>query len=60
MSYVRTLKTKYQKDELKKIQTHMTTEEKRANEIAQLKEASSWLTSLPLAEEKFVLNKNIL
>ena len=35
----------------------MTTEEKRANEIAQLKGASSWLTSLPLAEEKFVLNK---
>ena len=35
----------------------MTTEEKRANEIAQLKGASSWLTSLPLAEEMFVLNK---
>ena len=34
-----------------------TTEEKRANEMVQLKGASSWLTSLPLAEEKFALNK---
>ena len=50
-------RTKYQQDQLKKIQTHMTTVEKRANEIAQLKGSSSWLTSLPLAEEKFVLNK---
>ena len=38
----------------------MTTEEKRATEIAQLKGASSRLTSLPLAEEKFVLNKREL
>ena len=50
-------RAKYQQVQLKKIKTHMTTEENRANEIAQLKGASSWLTSLPLAEEKFVLNK---
>ena len=50
-------RAKYQQDQLKKIQTHMTTDEKRANEMAQLKGASSLLTSLPLAEETFVLNK---
>ena len=35
----------------------MTEDEKKANELAQAKGASNWLTALPLQSEKFVLNK---
>ena len=35
----------------------MTNDERRANELSQLMGASSWLTSLPLEFEQYVLNK---
>ena len=35
----------------------MTLMQKRANDLAQMKGASAWLTSLPLKDEGFVLNK---
>ena len=35
----------------------MNGDQKRANEIAQMKGASNWLTSLPIREENYVLNK---
>ena len=35
----------------------MNEEKKRANDLAQLKGASAWLTSLPIKDEGFVLNK---
>ena len=46
----------YQQD-LENIRRNMSKEELRANDLAQLKGGSSWLTSLPLKEEGFVLNK---
>lgn len=39
------------------LRTQMTREQLRANDVAQMKGASAWLTSLPLEEENFVLNK---
>ena len=42
---------------LDSLRTKMNDEMKRANDLAQMKGASSWLTSLPLREEGFVLNK---
>ena len=35
----------------------MNGDQKRANDIAQMKGASNWLTSLPIREENYVLNK---
>ena len=35
----------------------MTEEQIRANDIAQLKGSSIWLTALPLVEEGYVLSK---
>ena len=39
------------------LQERMNGDQKRANEIAQMKGASNWLTSLPIREENYVLNK---
>ena len=45
------------KEILETLRTNMTKKQLRANDIAQMKGASAWLTSLPLKEEDFVLNK---
>ena len=42
---------------LKDLRKNMSKEEIRANDIAQMKGASAWLTALPLQGEGFVLNK---
>ena len=42
---------------LKELRSKMSKEQVRANDLAQLKGASSWLTSLPLKSEGYVLNK---
>ena len=44
-------------NKLESLRTQMSKAQLRANDIAQLKGASAWLTSLPLEEENFVLNK---
>ena len=49
-------KTHIEKEILNDLRTRMTKEQMRGNDVAQLKGASAWLTSLPL-EEGFVLNK---
>ena len=46
-----------QKHVLDEIRSKMSIEQKLANDISQLKGSSSWLTSLPLAQEGYVLNK---
>ena len=40
-----------------KIRINMSTEEKRANDLAQMKGASCWLNALPLKSENYTLNK---
>ena len=41
---------------LAELQERMNGDQKRANEIAQMKGASNWLTSLPIREENYVHN----
>ena len=45
------------KEKLDSLRASMTDEQKPANDLAQMKGASAWLTSLPLKEEGFSLNK---
>lgn len=45
------------KEKLTTLRTSMTNAQRRANELAQMKGASAWLTSLPLKDEGFSLNK---
>ena len=47
----------YEKKELEKIRKQMSKEELRANDISQMKGGSSWLTTLPLQDEEYTLNK---
>ena len=47
----------YQQAILTDIRSRMTPEQIRGNDLAQMKGASAWLTSLPLKEEGYVLNK---
>ena len=42
---------------LRELRSKMSQEQIRANDLAQLKGASAWLTSLPLKSEGYVLNK---
>ncbi len=56
-SSLKAAKTKLHKDTLQDLRSRMTKEQIRANDIAQLKGASAWLTALPLKDEGFVLNK---
>eukprot|EP00794_Sanderia_malayensis_P014696 gene14696-biopygen11793 len=42
---------------LNQLRERMTKEQLRANDLACMKGASSWLTTLPLSSENFVLNK---
>ena len=45
------------KKKLEDLRKNMSKEQLRANDVAQMKGASAWLTSLPLRDEGFVLNK---
>ena len=56
-SSLKAAKMKRNKEILQDLRSRMTKEQIRGNDIAQLKGASSWLTSLPLKNEGFVLNK---
>ena len=47
----------YQENLLTSLREKMSKEQLRGNDIAQMKGASSWLTSLPLQHEGYVLNK---
>ena len=50
-------KIQRQNELLEVLREKMTQQQIRMNDIAQMKGASAWLTSLPLKEEGFVLNK---
>ena len=54
---IRNAREQTHKDKLEALRTNMSREQLRANDLAQLKGASAWLTSLPLKDEGFVLNK---
>jgi hypothetical protein len=45
------------REQLQELRQRMTEEQIRANDIAQLKGSSIWLTALPLVEEGYVLSK---
>ena len=45
------------KEKLDTLRINMSREQIRANDLAQMKGASAWLTSLPLKDEGFSLNK---
>ena len=47
----------FQEKQLEEIRRRMSKEELRANDLAQLKGGSAWLTALPLEDENFTLNK---
>ena len=47
----------FNKTSLDDLRQRMTPEQKRANDVATMKGASSWLSSMPLKAENFVLNK---
>lgn len=44
-------------EKLKEVRQHMTNEQLRANDLATMKGASSWLSALPLKSENYALNK---
>ena len=46
-----------QENDLKRVRSLMNEDEIRANDIAQMKGASNWITTLPIKEENYVLNK---
>ena len=54
---IRSEKVAHHKSILDDLRTRMSPEQKRANDIAQLKGASAWLNSLPLKDEGYSLNK---
>ena len=55
---IKARREKEQEQLLNELRGQMSEEEIRANDIAQMKGASAWLTSLPLKEEGFLLNKS--
>ena len=56
-SKIKKERTEYEKKELDEIRKNMTKEQLRANDLAQMKGASSWLNTLPLQDEGYTLNK---
>ena len=56
-SEIRVHKNDFEKQTLDDLRSRMSMENVRANDLAQMKGASSWLTALPLKEEGYVLNK---
>ena len=47
---------RYQQN-LQEVKVKMADGDRRANDLAQAKDASNWLTALPLESERFVLSK---
>ena len=56
-SEIRKARDEDHKSKLNNLRSNMTPLQRRANDLAQMKGASAWLTSLPLVDEGFVLNK---
>ena len=54
---IRTAREESHKNKLQTLRSNMTPQQIRANDLAQMKGASAWLTSLPIEDEGFVLNK---
>ena len=54
---IRKAREEVHKNKLQSLRSDMTPQQIRANDLAQMKGASAWLTSLPLEDEGFVLNK---
>ena len=54
---IRKAREESHQNKLNTLRSSMTSQQIRANDLAQMKGASSWLTSLPLEDEGFVLNK---
>ena len=54
---IKTERDKNHKTTLEQVKSNITKDEKLANELAQMKGSSAWLTTLPSKQEKFVLNK---
>ena len=50
-------RTESHEEKLALLRESMTLDQRKANELSCMKGASSWLTSLPLKAENFVLNK---
>eukprot|EP00794_Sanderia_malayensis_P016408 gene16407-biopygen12090 len=50
-------RTKSHEQKLRRLRESMTPAQRKANELSCMNGASSWLTSLPLKAENFVLNK---
>ena len=50
-------KGEMQKAKLEQLRAHMSKKQVRANDIAQMKGSSSWLTALPIKKEGYVLSK---
>ena len=53
----KTKKVELNKKKLEHLRSTMTKQQIRGNDLAQMKGASAWLTSLPLKDEGYVLNK---
>ena len=54
---IRKTRDSYEKEQLDEIRKNMNKEQLRANDLAQMKGASAWLTALPLRDEGYQLNK---
>ena len=54
---IKNSRRQHQERVLTGLRSRMTKEQLRGNDVAQMKGASSWLTSLPLKDEGYVLNK---
>ena len=57
MNKIKESKVNAFKDTLRELRERMTPDQLRANDLSQLPGASSWLQSLPLKDNDFVLNK---
>ena len=56
-SEIRKARNEDHKSKLDNLRSNMTLMQKRANDLAQMKGASAWLTSLPLIDEGLCLTK---
>ena len=56
-SRIRSARKTAHQEKLDKLRMAMSSDERRANDLAQMEGASSWLTSLPFKTENYDLNK---
>ena len=54
---IRKTRDEFEKKQLEEIRKRMNKEQLRANDVAQMKGASAWLTALPLKAENYTLTK---